>query len=64
MTEDQFEQKTLGWLAEAGYSQRYCLDIAPDGSAPERSSYSQVMLVARLREAIPAEPVCPSRGSH
>ena len=52
MTEDQLEQETLYWLAEAGYSHRYGLDIAPDGSAPERSSYSQVLLVARLREAI------------
>jgi len=52
MTEDQLEQETLGWLAEAGYSHRYGLDIAPDGSAPERSNYSQVLLVGRLREAI------------
>ncbi|MEI6827089.1 MAG: type I restriction endonuclease subunit R [Desulfuromonadales bacterium] len=52
MTEDQLEQETLGWLTEAGYNHRYGLDIAPDGSAPERSSYSQVMLVGRLREAI------------
>ena len=52
MTEDQLEQETLGWLTEAGYSHRYGLDIAPDGSAPERSSYNQVLLVARLREAI------------
>jgi type I restriction enzyme, R subunit len=52
MTEDQLEQETLGWLAETGYSQCYGLEIAPDGSAPERSSYSQVLLVGRLREAI------------
>ncbi|MEI6826372.1 MAG: type I restriction endonuclease subunit R [Desulfuromonadales bacterium] len=52
MTEDQLEQETLGWLTEAGYSHRYGLDIAPDGSAPERSTYNQVLLVARLREAI------------
>ncbi len=52
MTEDQLEQETLCWLAEAGYSHRYGLDIAPDGSAPERSTYSQVLLVGRLREAI------------
>lgn len=52
MTEDQLEQETLGWLAEAGYSYRYGLDIAPDGPAPERSNYSQVLLVSRLREAI------------
>ena len=52
MTEDQLEQETLGWLAEAGYSHRYGLDIAPDGPAPERSNYNQVLLVGRLREAI------------
>ena len=48
MTEDQLEQETLGWLTETGYG----LNIAPDGSAPEWSNYSQVLLVARLREAI------------
>lgn len=52
MTEDQLEQETLGWLAESGYSHRYGLDIAPDGPAPERSTYNQVLLVGRLREAI------------
>ena len=52
MTEDQLEQETLGWLTEAGYSHCYGLDIAPDGPAPERSDYNQVLLVARLREAI------------
>ena len=52
MTEDQLEQETLGWLAEVGYSQCYGLEIAPDGPTPERSSYSQVLLVGRLREAI------------
>ncbi len=31
MTEDQLEQETLGWLADAGYSYRYGPDIAPDG---------------------------------
>jgi type I restriction enzyme R subunit len=52
MTEDQLEQETLGWLADTGYSHCYGLEIAPDGSSPERSSYSQVLLVGRLREAI------------
>lgn len=52
MTEDQLEQETLAWLADTGYLHRYGLDIAPDGSAPERTSYSQVLLVGRLREAI------------
>lgn len=52
MTEDQLEQETLGWLAETGYSHRFGPDIAPDGPEPERSNYSQVLLVGRLREAI------------
>jgi type I restriction enzyme R subunit len=52
MIEDQLEQETLGWLTDAGYLQRYGLDIAPDGPAPERSNYHQVLLVGRLREAI------------
>ena len=52
MTEDLLEQETLDWLADVGYSHCYGLDIAPDGATPERSSYSQVLLVGRLREAI------------
>jgi type I restriction enzyme, R subunit len=52
MTEDQLEQETIGWLAEVGYSHRFGLDIAPDGPAPERSTYNQVLLLGRLRKAI------------
>ena len=39
MTENQLEQETLGWLAEAGYTTLYGLDIAPDGKIPERSPH-------------------------
>src|SRR5690606_37459207 len=52
MTEDQLEQETLGWLAELGYAHRFGPDIAPDGPAPERENYRQVVLVERLRAAI------------
>ncbi|MEO8837489.1 MAG: type I restriction endonuclease subunit R, partial [Herbaspirillum sp.] len=52
MTEDQLEQETLGWLTELGYRSVYGPDIAPDGAAPERSNYAQVVLVERLRAAI------------
>ncbi len=52
MTEDQLELETLGWLADVGYTHVYGPDIAPDGSAPERSNYTQVFLVERLRQAI------------
>jgi type I restriction enzyme R subunit len=52
MTEDQLEQETLGWLADVGYTHVYGPDIAPDGNEPERSNYTQVVLVERLRQAI------------
>lgn len=52
MTEDQLEQEALGWLAEVGYTPLYGPDIAPDGDAPERADYRQVVLVDRLRAAI------------
>ena len=52
MTEDQLEQEALGWLAEVGYTPLYGPDLAPDGDAPERADYRQVVLVDRLRNAI------------
>ncbi|MBU6257881.1 MAG: type I restriction endonuclease subunit R [Burkholderiales bacterium] len=52
MTEDQLEQEALGWLGDVGYSHVYGPDIAPDGSAPERSDYRQVLLLDRLRRAV------------
>lgn len=52
MTEDQLEQEALGWLTEAGYQVLYGPDLAPDGDAPERADYRQVVLVDRLRDAI------------
>jgi type I restriction enzyme R subunit len=52
MTEDQLEQEALGWLADTGYAHRYGPDLAPDGAAPERTSYRQVLLIERLRQAV------------
>jgi type I restriction enzyme R subunit len=52
MTEDQLEQETLSWLAEVGYRPVHGPTIAPEGEHPERSSYQQVLLPGRLREAI------------
>ncbi|XOJ29679.1 type I restriction endonuclease subunit R [Alcaligenes sp. SJTW-7] len=52
MTEDQLEQETLGWLADVGYTLRSGPDIAYDGSDPQRTSYTQVILPHRLRAAI------------
>ncbi len=52
MTEDQLEQETLAWLQEVGYAVRSGFDIAPDSPYPERANYREVLLLARLREAI------------
>jgi len=52
MTEDQLEKETLAWLGEVGYTRCYGPDMAPDGTAPERASYRDVVLVQRLRQAI------------
>ncbi|HRH16227.1 MAG TPA: type I restriction endonuclease subunit R [Aquabacterium sp.] len=52
MTEDQLEQEALSWLIEVGYTHLSGYDIAPDGPAPERDNFRQVLLPQRLRDAI------------
>lgn len=52
MTEDQLEQESLDWLKAVGYEHVYGPDIAPEGGAPERIDYRQVVLIGRLQEAI------------
>lgn len=52
ITEDTVEQAALGWLKELGYAYCHGPDIAPDGSSPERTSNSDVVLEARLRDAL------------
>ncbi len=52
MTEDQLEQEALSWLVEVGYTHLSGYDIAPDGPAPARDSFRQVLLPQRLRGAI------------
>jgi type I restriction enzyme, R subunit len=60
MTEDQLEQEALGWLEDVGYQHRYGPDLAPDGPAPERRDYRQVLLVERLQQAVAAlNPAVP-----
>ena len=54
MTEVQLEQECLGWLAEVGCTRLYAPDIAPDGPAPERASYREVVLKQRLHQAVTA----------
>lgn len=45
-------QEILSKLADVGYTAVYGPDLAVDGSAPERSNYTQVVLVDSLRQAI------------
>lgn len=53
MKEDQLEQEALSWLVETGYRTRSGPDIAHDGTDPQRSGYTQVILPKRLRENSP-----------
>ena len=50
--ESHVEEAALAWLADLGYAIANGLDIGPDGSAPERASYGDVLLVKRVRAAI------------
>ncbi|MCB5460139.1 type I restriction endonuclease subunit R [Vibrio lentus] len=48
ITEDQLEQECIRWFTDQGYLYRNGYDIAPDGDAPERDDYHQVVLKYRL----------------
>lgn len=50
--ESDIEQAALEWLAEIGYSITNGPDIAPESKTPERTSYGDVILSRRLRNAI------------
>ncbi|MBW7471157.1 type I restriction endonuclease subunit R [Marinobacter sp. F4218] len=52
MTEDQLEQQCLEWFVEGGWEIAHGPDLAPDGEAPERADYRQVLLLADLEAAI------------
>ncbi len=50
--EETLEQAVLEWLRGLGYQTAYGPDIGPNGSAPERPSYKDVILEDRLRTAL------------
>lgn len=52
ITEDQLEQQCLAWFREIGWETVFGPDIAPDGVAPERANYREVILVQRLTQAL------------
>ena len=52
LTESVVEEAALAWLAEQGWQVAYGIDASPDGKAPERAAYGDVMLPARLAAAV------------
>ncbi|MEM6471934.1 MAG: type I restriction endonuclease subunit R, partial [Planctomycetota bacterium] len=52
VNEDTVEQAALQWLSDVGFAAAHGSVIAPDGSAPERESFQDVVLVGRLQAAI------------
>ena len=50
--ESVVEDAALEWLSDLGYDVLHGPDISPDGSAPERSSYSDTLLMGRLQAAV------------
>lgn len=52
INEDIVEQAALSILTEMGYACAGAGEIAPDGSAPERDAYSEVILLERLTATV------------
>ncbi len=52
LTESIVEEAALTWFGELGYSCLGAEALAPTLSHGERTSYSEVVLVGRLREAL------------
>ena len=52
LAESHVEEAAIAWLAELGYATANGTDSGPDGMAPERASYVDVLLQARLEAAI------------
>lgn len=52
ITENQLEQLCLDWFRASGYEVFAGKDIAPESDTPEREDYRQVLLTARLLDAL------------
>lgn len=52
LTESDIEDATLDWLSGLGWSVAHGPDMAPEGKAPERASYGDVLLLGRLKDAL------------
>ena len=51
-SESEVEDAALEWLSGLGYTVAQGPDIAPEGPTPERTSYDEVLLTSRLRDAL------------
>jgi Type I restriction enzyme R protein N terminus (HSDR_N). len=57
------EKAALEWFKELGYEAAYGPDISPGGPRPERESYSDVLLLRRLRASLTRiNPTLPSEA--
>lgn len=52
MNESTTELATLAWFESEGFKSRHGQDISPEGSDPERESFSDVVLKPRLETAV------------
>ena len=52
LTESMVEEAALGWFQELGYAVLPGPQLAPGEPTAERETFSDVVLVGRLREAI------------
>ena len=52
LNEDGYEHQCINWLKGIDWDWKYGPDVAPEGIAPERSSYKEVILGERLENAI------------
>lgn len=50
--ESDVEVATLEWFQELGYQTEFGPNIAPEGPYPERVSYTDVILIERLKESL------------
>lgn len=52
ISEDQLEKMCISWFEDVGYDYICGYDIAPDGPAPERADYRQIILHDRLLDRL------------
>ncbi len=65
LNESVVEGATLSWFEELGYVVEQALNLAPDEAASERNSFSEVILVRRLQDAIQRlNPSIPDDAKH